>query len=60
VVQVAGSTQEVSANISGVTQGAGETGAAESQVLSSSSELAREAQTLRARVEEFLTAVRTA
>jgi methyl-accepting chemotaxis protein len=50
----------MSSNIAGVTQAAGETGAASSQVLSAAGELSRQGEQLRGHVDEFLIAVRAA
>ncbi|MGF7213498.1 methyl-accepting chemotaxis protein [Skermanella aerolata] len=50
----------MSANITGVTQAAGETGAAASQVLGASEGLAREAEKLRGEVTSFIATVRAA
>jgi methyl-accepting chemotaxis protein len=58
--QAARGTQDVSSSIVNVTQAAGETGAASSQVLGSASELGRQAETLRAQVANFLGEIRTA
>ncbi len=60
VQQASAGTQEVAANISGVTQAANETGAASSQMLAAASDLARQAETLRAEVDRFLVGVRAA
>lgn len=60
VQQAASGTHEVSSNIGQVTQNAGETGAAAGQVISASSELARQAETLRSDVERFLSAIKAA
>lgn len=60
VQQASSSTHEVSSNIAGVTKAAGDTGAASSQVLSASSELADQAATLRARLDGFLAQIRAA
>jgi methyl-accepting chemotaxis protein len=51
---------EVSSNISGVTNAAGETGAAATQVLGAAGGLAREAERLRREVDTFLATVRAA
>ena len=56
--QAASGTQEVSGNISGVTQAATETGAAAQQVLSSAGELSKQSETLRAEVDGFLAKIR--
>jgi len=53
-------TQEVSSNVAGVQTAAGETGAAASQVLSSSEELSRQASALRQEIDRFLKTVRAA
>ena len=58
--QAAAGTHEVSSNIAGVTQAAGETGAASTQVLAAANELARQAETLRSEVDTFLATVRAA
>ncbi|WP_340116067.1 methyl-accepting chemotaxis protein [Pelagibius sp. 7325] len=58
--EAAAGTQEVSSNVAGVQGAAGETGAAASQVLSSSEELARQSTALRGEIERFLATVRAA
>ncbi|QQP92680.1 HAMP domain-containing protein (plasmid) [Skermanella sp. TT6] len=60
VSQAARGTDEVAVNITGVTQAAGETGAAASQVLGASEGLAREAEKLRGEVASFIATVRAA
>lgn len=60
VQQAAMGTQEVSNNIVGVTKAAGETGSAATQVLGASGELSQQAETLRERVDTFLSRVRAA
>ncbi|SBW12237.1 Methyl-accepting chemotaxis protein [uncultured Alphaproteobacteria bacterium] len=60
VQQAAAGTHEISSNIVGVSQAAGETGAASQQVLSASRSLSQEAVGLRGLVEEFLGGVRAA
>ena len=60
VQQAAIGTQEISTNIVGVNQAAGETGAASEQVLSASRALSSEAVDLKTVVEDFLTGVRAA
>ena len=60
VQQAAAGTQEVSSNIAGVTQAASQTGAASSQVLSTSGELAKQAEVLRGEVDKFLASIRAA
>jgi methyl-accepting chemotaxis protein len=60
VQQAAQGTQEVNSNISGVTEAANQTGSAATQVLSSSGELARQAEVLRNQVDSFLTDVKAA
>ncbi|MGE5539128.1 MAG: methyl-accepting chemotaxis protein [Gemmatimonas sp.] len=60
VQQAAKGTQEVSSNIGGVTQAASETGAAAAQVLASSSELAKQGELLRSKVDTFIATVRAA
>ncbi|ACI98327.1 methyl-accepting chemotaxis protein [Rhodospirillum centenum] len=58
VQQAAAGTQEVSSNIAGVTQAAGETGAAASQMQSAAANLSKEAANLRSQVQTFLETVR--
>jgi methyl-accepting chemotaxis protein len=58
--ETARGTEEVSRNIAGVSDAIGQTGAAASQVLASSTELGRQAETLRAEVGQFLAAIRAA
>ena len=53
-------TQEVSSNIVGVNQAASETGAAATQVLESSGDLGKQAETLRTEVDRFLASIRAA
>ena len=60
VQQASAGTAEVSSNITGVTQAAGETGAASSQVLAAAGELAKQGETLRADVGQFLANIRSA
>jgi len=60
VQQAAAGTAEVSSNIGGVTQAANDTGAAATQVLSSSRDLARQGETLRSEVGQFLANIRAA
>jgi methyl-accepting chemotaxis protein len=60
IQQAAVGTQEVSANIGGVTEAAAETGAAATQVQSSSRSLARQTTGLKTEVEAFLARVRAA
>jgi methyl-accepting chemotaxis protein len=60
VQQAAIGTQEVSSNIAQVTRTAGETGGAAGQVLSAAGELAKQAETLRSGVEEFLNSIKAA
>ncbi|WP_374654533.1 methyl-accepting chemotaxis protein [Dongia sp.] len=60
VQQAAQGTQDVSTNIGGVTQAAGETGAASTQVLGTAADLSRQADTLRQSVTQFLESVRSA
>ena len=60
VQQAAKGTQDVSTNIGSVTQAAGETGAAATQVLGASDELAKQAEMLRQQVNSFLEKVRAA
>ena len=58
--EAAAGTQEVSSNITGVTQAASETGAASQQMLGSANELAQQADMLRSVVEQFLKDVKAA
>ena len=60
VQEAAKGTGHVSSNITGVNQAAAETGASSNQVLSSAEELGRQAETLRADVDNFLARVRGA
>jgi methyl-accepting chemotaxis protein len=60
VQQAAAGTNEVSSNISGVTEAAASTGAAANQVLGTAGELSQQSETLRAKVETFLAAVKAA
>ncbi|MFP5512120.1 MAG: methyl-accepting chemotaxis protein [Alphaproteobacteria bacterium] len=60
VQQAAVGTQEVSVNITQVTQTAGETGSAAGQVQSAAGELARQSETLRREVEQFLASIKAA
>ncbi len=60
VHQAAQGTGDIATNIEGVSRAAGDTGAAASQVLSSAGELARQSETLRRDVDEFLATVRAA
>src|SRR3546814_9495599 len=54
VQQAASGTQQVTNNISGVTQAASETGGAVAQMQSSSGELAHQAEYLKVEVDKFL------
>ena len=56
--EAARGTEEVSQNIVGVNRAAAETGAAAAQVLGSSQELGKQAEMLRAEVDDFLTKIR--
>ncbi len=56
--QTAVGTSEVSSNIASISQAVGETGTAATVVLSASSELTQNGQSMRAEVESFLTEVR--
>jgi methyl-accepting chemotaxis protein len=58
--QAAAGTGEVSRNIDGVNHAASQTGAASSQVLSSASELAKQAETLKGAVSRFFERLRAA
>ncbi len=57
--QAATGTQEVTSNITGVTQAAGEAGAASSQVLTSAGQLSEESEVLRKEVDSFISRIRT-
>jgi len=58
VEQAAMGTAEVNANITGVTQAAGETGAAAGEILSAAGELSEQASILSAEVNKFLEQIR--
>ncbi len=58
--QAASGTQEVSANIVGVTRAVGETGEEAMRIVETAGDLARQSDTLRSEVEKFLTQVRAA
>jgi methyl-accepting chemotaxis protein len=60
VQQAAAGTQEVSTNIAGVSQAATVTGEAADQVLEAASELSKQSDTLRRKVETFLSAIKAA
>jgi len=60
VQQAARGTQEVNANIAGVTEAAGRTGSAANQVLASSGALSQQAESLRREVDAFLADVKAA
>ena len=60
VEQAAAGTSEVSSNITGVTQSAGESGAAAGQVLSAANELSEQSELLKTEVDKFMAQVRTA
>lgn len=60
VQQAAAGTTEVSTNITDVTRAASETGSAAGQVLMAAGDLTRQADTLRHRVDSFLTTIRAA
>jgi len=60
VEQAAIGTQDVSSNIQGVTQAAGEAGAASSQVLETSKELSKNATNLKVEMDKFLDQIRSA
>jgi methyl-accepting chemotaxis protein len=60
VQNAAAGTQEISSTTVGVSQAAGETGAASRQVLDASRSLSQEAESLRGVVETFLSGVRSA
>ena len=60
VQQAALGTNEITSNVSGVQQAAGDTGAAAHQVLEASSELSRQSETMRSKVESFLSNIKAA
>jgi len=60
VQQAATGTQHVSHNIQAVTEAAGSTGQAATDVLSASQELSHQAEALRARVDKFVSDVKAA
>jgi methyl-accepting chemotaxis protein len=60
VQQAATGTNEVADNISGLSSAAGNTGAAATQVLGAAGELSRQAEQLRAEVDQFLADVKAA
>ncbi len=60
VQQAARGTQEVSSSVVNVTQAASETGAAAEQVLSSAGDLSQQGETLREKVDVFISRVRAA
>jgi methyl-accepting chemotaxis protein len=60
VGQASEGTQEVSANISGVKEAAATTGAAAEQVNSAARELSEQSETLRGKVETFLSSIKAA
>ena len=53
-------TGEISSNVTGVQQAAGDTGAAAHQVLQASGELSRQSETMRGQVEAFLSNIKAA
>jgi methyl-accepting chemotaxis protein len=60
VQEAARGTEQVTTNISGVREGAGQTGAAASQVLSAAQELAQHSESLTREVGSFLANVKAA
>ena len=60
VQQASAGTQEVSSNISGVSEAAAATGAAADQVNSAASELSQQSESLRGKVETFLSSIKAA
>ena len=60
VQQASTGTRQVSANIAGVTQAAGDTGDAAARVLSATGDLARQGDSLRGEVSQFLANIRAA
>ncbi|MCW8916437.1 MAG: methyl-accepting chemotaxis protein [Magnetovibrio sp.] len=60
VEQASSGTAEVSSNITLVTQAASETGASSNEVLGASSELSQQAETLRTKVDKFISDIKQA
>jgi methyl-accepting chemotaxis protein len=60
VQQAAAGTTEISSNVTGVRQAAGDTGAAAQQVLQASHELSEQSEMMRAQVESFLNNIKAA
>jgi len=60
VQQASSGTIEVASNIVGVTEAAAETGSASTEVLGAAGELAKQGETLRAEVGQFLSDIRAA
>ncbi len=60
VQQASAGTQEVSSNITGVSEAAAATGAAAEQVNSAATELSKQSETLRGKVETFLSSIKAA
>jgi len=60
VQQASEGTQEVSSNITGVSEAAAATGAAAEQVNAAASELSQQSETLRGKVETFLSSIKAA
>jgi methyl-accepting chemotaxis protein len=60
VQQASAGTQEVSSNIGGVSEAAAATGAAAEQVKSAADELSQQSETLRGKVETFLSSIKAA
>jgi methyl-accepting chemotaxis protein len=60
VQQAAAGTSEISSNVTGVRQAAGDTGAAAQQVLTASSGLSKQSDLLRNHVESFLADIKAA
>jgi len=58
--QASSGTQEVTTNITGVSRAATDTGAAATQVLSTSGDLSKQAETLKAKIDTFLHQIQTA
>jgi len=58
VDQAATGTQDVSSNITGVTQAASETGQSAGQILTASQELSLQSETLKSEVDKFLVQIR--
>jgi methyl-accepting chemotaxis protein len=58
--EVASGAQQIAVNIAGVTEAAGDTGTAASEVLSAAGEFTTQANALRAEITQFLVSIRAA